>query len=105
VEQLLDKTWNKFRGSSLQGQFSELPLCNLLQHYFRAAPLPRNMPITTSRQWNVVAQTRSMLLGIKGNFYTLEKLKPRTAYSIATCGVGRHHKDVVEKHYPINEAN
>jgi hypothetical protein len=38
----------KFRPSSLQGQFSELLLCNLLQHHFRAVPLVRKMSITTN---------------------------------------------------------
>jgi len=38
----------KFRQYSSQGQFSELLLCNLLQHYFRAAPLVRKYPITTN---------------------------------------------------------
>lgn len=39
---------DKFRRSSSRGQFSELLLCNLLQHHFRAAPLVRKIPITTN---------------------------------------------------------
>lgn len=39
---------SKFRRQSLAGQFSELLLCNLLQHYFKAVPLLRKMPLTTN---------------------------------------------------------
>ncbi len=46
--QLFNRTRAKFRSSSLQGQFSELLLCNLLQHYYKAVPLLRKMPITTN---------------------------------------------------------
>jgi len=46
--QLLRRARKKFRPSNVQGQFSELLLCNLLQHYYRAAPLVRKMPITTN---------------------------------------------------------
>jgi hypothetical protein len=46
--QLLKRARAKFRSSNLQGQFSELLLCNLLQHYFHAVPLLRKMPITTN---------------------------------------------------------
>lgn len=38
----------KFRPDQVQGQFSELLLFNLLQHYFKAVPLLRKMPITTN---------------------------------------------------------
>lgn len=48
MQKLLRRAKRKFRPSSLQGQFSELLLCNLLQHYFKAAPLVRKMPITTN---------------------------------------------------------
>src|SRR5579863_2901488 len=48
--ELHQRACDKFRTSSLKGQFSELLLCNLLQHYFRAAPLLRKMPITTNPQ-------------------------------------------------------
>lgn len=46
--ELYQRTCRKFRHSHLKGQFSELLLCNLLQHYFRAAPLLRKMPITSN---------------------------------------------------------
>jgi hypothetical protein len=46
--ELHQRACEKFRASSLKGQFSELLLCNLLQHYFRAVPLLRKMPITTN---------------------------------------------------------
>ncbi len=46
--ELLNRARKKFRKSNLQGQFSELLLSNLLQHYYRAAPLLRKMPITTN---------------------------------------------------------
>lgn len=39
---------NKFRRGSPQGQFGELLLFNFIQHYFKAAPLLRKMPLTTS---------------------------------------------------------
>lgn len=45
---LLRRSRSKFRPGNLRGQFSELLLFNLLQHYFRAAPLIRKMPITTN---------------------------------------------------------
>jgi hypothetical protein len=46
--QLLKKAHQKFRRSSLQGQFCELLLSNLLQYYFKAAPLLRKMALTTN---------------------------------------------------------
>lgn len=39
----------KFRKGYPQGQFGELLLFNLLQHFFKAAPLLRKMPITTNQ--------------------------------------------------------
>ncbi len=39
----------KFRQGYPQGQFGELLLFNLLQHFFKAAPLLRKMPITTNQ--------------------------------------------------------
>lgn len=47
---LVKRAKTKFRTSYLQGQFSELLVFNLLQHYFKAAPLLRKMPITTNVQ-------------------------------------------------------
>src|SRR5215213_3629726 len=47
-EKLRRHCLRKFRRSSSQGQFSELLLCSLLQHYFHAAPLVRKYPITTN---------------------------------------------------------
>jgi hypothetical protein len=38
----------KFRKGYPQGQFGELLLFNLIQHYFRATPLLRKMPIQTN---------------------------------------------------------
>ncbi|MDB5338932.1 MAG: hypothetical protein JWN70_4551 [Planctomycetaceae bacterium] len=46
--ELHQRACDKFRASCLKGQFSELLLCNLLQHFYRAAPLLRKMPITTN---------------------------------------------------------
>jgi hypothetical protein len=46
--QLYKRARRKFRPSSLQSQFSELLLCNLLQHYYRAVPLVRKMSLTTN---------------------------------------------------------
>lgn len=46
--QLYKRARAKFRPSSLHGQFSELLLCNLLQHYYRAVPLVRKMSLTTN---------------------------------------------------------
>jgi hypothetical protein len=47
-ERLRQHCVQKFRQSSSQAQFAEMLLCNLLQHYFKAAPLVRKMPITTN---------------------------------------------------------
>ncbi len=54
-QKLLKRARSKFRkrnksntSSHLQGQFSELLLFNLLQHYYNAIPLLRKMPITTN---------------------------------------------------------
>jgi hypothetical protein len=47
---LTQQAKDKFRPYSVQGQFSELLLFNLLQHHFRAAPLIRKMKITTNVQ-------------------------------------------------------
>ena len=41
---------DKFRPYSVQGQFSELLLFNLLQYHFKAVPLIRKMKITTNVQ-------------------------------------------------------
>jgi hypothetical protein len=49
-EKLRQHCVQKFRQSSSQAQFAEMLLCNLLQHYFKAAPLVRKMPITTNPQ-------------------------------------------------------
>lgn len=45
---LLMRAQDKFRKDQLKGQFSELLIFNLLQHFFRAAPLLRKMRLTTS---------------------------------------------------------
>lgn len=45
---LIQKAHNLFRPSSVQGQFSELLLANLLQFHFKALPLVRKMSITTN---------------------------------------------------------
>ena len=47
---LTQQAKDKFRPYSVQGQFSELLLFNLLQHHFRAVPLIRKMKITTNVQ-------------------------------------------------------
>jgi hypothetical protein len=39
---------DKFRKGHPHGQFGELLLFNLLQHFFKAAPILRKMPITTN---------------------------------------------------------
>lgn len=46
--ELHQRACEKFRSTDLKGQFSELLLCILLQHYFRAVPLLRKMAITTN---------------------------------------------------------
>lgn len=38
----------KFRKGCPQGQYGELLLFNFIQHFFKAAPLLRKMPITTN---------------------------------------------------------
>jgi hypothetical protein len=40
--------FSKFRPGNIQGQFGELLLFNFVQHFFRAVPLLRKQPITTS---------------------------------------------------------
>lgn len=45
VQKLVEETRRK---GFPQGQFGELLLFNLLQHYFKAAPLLRKMPLTTN---------------------------------------------------------
>ncbi|WP_214752944.1 DUF1837 domain-containing protein [Exiguobacterium sp. s16] len=45
---LFQHSKSKFRKSSLQGQFSELLIFNLLQYYYNAVPLLRKMAITTN---------------------------------------------------------
>lgn len=47
----------KFRPSSMQGQFSELLLCNLLQHFFKAVPLVRKCLLRRILQWSAMEQT------------------------------------------------
>lgn len=47
---LTQQAKDKFRPYSVQGQFSELLLFNLLQYHFRAIPLIRKMKITTNVQ-------------------------------------------------------
>lgn len=39
---------SKFRSGFPQGQFGELLLFNFIQHFFKAAPILRKMPITTN---------------------------------------------------------
>jgi hypothetical protein len=45
---LTNLAYAKFRNERPQGQFGELLLFNFVQHFFRAAPLLRKQPITTS---------------------------------------------------------
>lgn len=45
---IVQQAYKKFRTGHPQGQFGELLLFNLLQHYYKAIPLLRKMPITTS---------------------------------------------------------
>ena len=45
---LYRRSRDKFRQSYPKGQFTELLLFVMLQHFFKAAPLLRKMPITTS---------------------------------------------------------
>ncbi len=47
-EIIADRAKEKFRPGNMRGQLSELLLSNFLQHYFRAVPLLRKMPITTN---------------------------------------------------------
>jgi len=45
---LTTKAFSKFRPGYPQGQFGELLLFNFIQHFFKAVPLLRKQPITTS---------------------------------------------------------
>jgi hypothetical protein len=48
--ELFQQARNYFRTSEIKGQFAELLLYNLLQHYFKAIPVVRKMRITTNTE-------------------------------------------------------
>lgn len=90
----------KFRSSDLRGQFSELILCNILQHYFRAAPLLRKMPLTTNPQVERHGAD-AIHIGISGGKYVLYLGEAKT-YDRATGSLGDALVDAItdiqEKH-------
>lgn len=47
---LFQKATGKFRSSSVNGQFAELLVFNLLQHHFHAVPVLRKMSLTTNTE-------------------------------------------------------
>ncbi len=47
---LFQQATNKFRNCSINGQFAELLIFNLLQHHFRAVPIIRKMTLTTNTE-------------------------------------------------------
>ncbi|MNW46939.1 hypothetical protein D3C74_242560 [compost metagenome] len=99
---LVKRAKHKFRTSYLQGQFSELLIFNLLQHYFKAAPLLRKMPITTNVQTerngadaiHISYQNGKYLLyiGEAKTYNPKEKKGLKTAINDAVS-------DVIDKHY------
>lgn len=99
---LLDRARAKFRTSSLRGQFSELLLCNLLQHYFKAVPLLRKMPITTNPEVERHGADAIHIASIEERYqlYIGEaKTYDRKTRSLKAALVDAI-KDVVQKHYP-----
>lgn len=90
---LLKRSREKFRSYSLQGQFSELLLSTLLQHYFRAAPLLRKMPITTNPALERNGAD-AIHIGMADGVYQLYIGEAKT-YNRATGGLQDAMKDAV----------
>ena len=99
---LIKRAKSKFRTSYLQGQFSELLIFNLLQHYYKAAPLLRKMPITTNRQVERhgadaihIAQENGRYLLYIGEAKTYN---PQNKKGLKTA-INDAVSDVINKHY------
>lgn len=99
---LIKRAKSKFRTTYLQGQFSELLLFNLLQHYFKAAPLLRKMPITTNTQMERngadaihISHVNNKYLLYIGEAKTYNPKNKKGLKSAINDAV----KDVIHKHY------
>lgn len=99
-------TKSKFRRSSLQGQFSELLIFNLLQYHFRAIPLLRKMPITTNPNMERNGAD-AIHINIEDEKYKLYIAEAKT-YNRETGGLKEGLKDAISdlynKHY-VNHRN
>ncbi|MFB3226642.1 DUF1837 domain-containing protein [Exiguobacterium sp. PHA03] len=103
---LYQHTRKKFRRNSLQGQFSELLIFNLLQYHFRAIPLLRKMPITTNP--NLERNGADAIhINIENGIYKIFIAEAKT-YNRKKGGLKEGLKDAIsdlyEKHY-INHRN
>lgn len=90
----------KFRRDDLKGQFSELLLCNLLQHHFKAVPLLRKMSLTTNPKLERNGADAIHVAEVSGNpllyigeakTYHRESNSFRDAVTHATLGVLEHY--------------
>lgn len=94
--------FNKFRRSkdenlTLQGQFGELLLFNFMQHFFKAVPLLRKMPITTSKgherfgadaiHYKIEGEKNIILLGESKAYTYDKKCKFATAFRDALLSI------------------
>jgi predicted CopG family antitoxin len=97
---LLLQAKKKFRTSDIRGQFSELLLCNLLQHHFKAIPILRKMAITTNPRLERNG-VDAIHLARKGNQYIIYIGEAKT-YNRKKDSFKDAFKDSVEdviKHY------
>lgn len=88
------KARDKFRPYSTQGQLMELLLFNLLQHFFKAAPLLRKMPMTTSPGHERFGADAFHFRNDKGNYRLY--LGEAKAYRPGTGRLGVALKDAIE---------
>jgi hypothetical protein len=100
-QSLYRRARKKFRASNLQGQFSELLLCNLLQHYFKAAPLVRKMPLTTNpgMERNGADAIHIAREGDTYRLYVGEAKTYNRQNGSLRAALNDAVSDVVEKHY------
>jgi len=99
---LFQRARKKFRPSDLRGQFSELLLCNLLQHYYKAAPLLRKMPLTTNTGMERHGLDAIHIAQVNGRYRMY--LGEAKTYDRKTNGLREalraSVKDLVHEHYP-----
>jgi len=101
-ESLSIKAKEKFRKSSIKGQFSELLLFLLLQHHFHAIPLLRKMPITTEPNIERNGADAFHIAMLKSKFilflgeaktYDREKYGLKRALTDSITSILKHYKD------------